>query len=541
MAGTMNAKRLASLLVLPLAVGCAADPFEGETVKSEDGKADASSVALFVDFEFSGSLLASSSYGGKRLVEDQLLYTMGQLNGDRSVARLDKAEIWNLQNTQVDGKTQITYQARIPVAWGDKENVPTTYSLKLPADQTPSGLEAFATKYGHDCVDWGAHDVDSGSMWYYFRPKASRCSLAAEDIVVAEATVTVSDRNTTGKFPEYDKVWEDDALNVLAVFGKYEDGATTASDAGISAYNKFAQLIKGDLRNSELTTIPAEVPSAPGVAVPDLEFNAVLPDGKTVRVNALLVDNIRTADAAFRARYEALSTRADLILYNGHAGLGSNVRALAQRGKWTPGQYVIVFVNGCDTYAYIDNALFNAHAAINPDDPSGTKHTDIVVNAMPSFFSSMAGATMAMVRGLMKYDDPQTYEQIFRSIDRSQVVLVTGEDDNVYVPGAGGGEEPPPAWAGLTGNGSLSRAQEQRFETPVLAAGKYVFEMSGSGDADLYVRIGSAPTQSSFDCRPYKTGSNETCSVELTAPTSLHIMVRGFSSSSSFELTGRKE
>jgi len=38
------------------------------------------------------------------------------------------------------------------------------------------------------------------------------------------------------------------------------------------------------------------------------------------------------------------------------------------------------------------------------------------------------------------------------------------------------------------------------------------FVMSGgTGDADLYVKFGSAPTDSSFDCRPSKSGNAETC------------------------------
>ena len=32
----------------------------------------------------------------------------------------------------------------------------------------------------------------------------------------------------------------------------------------------------------------------------------------------------------------------------------------------------------------------------------------------------------------------------------------------------------------------------------------------GSGDADLYVRYGSQPTTSSYTCRPYLNGNNET-------------------------------
>jgi hypothetical protein len=38
------------------------------------------------------------------------------------------------------------------------------------------------------------------------------------------------------------------------------------------------------------------------------------------------------------------------------------------------------------------------------------------------------------------------------------------------------------------------------------------FTMSGgSGDADLYVTYGTQSTTSSYDCRPYKNGNNETC------------------------------
>ena len=102
----------------------------------------------------------------------------------------------------------------------------------------------------------------------------------------------------------------------------------------------------------------------------------------------------------------------------------------------------------------------------------------------------------------------------------------------------GGGEEPPPAWDGLDESGTVARDQEVRFATPELPAGTYRFEMTGTADADLYVRRGSAPTTTTFDCRPYATGSSETCSVSLSAPGIVHVMVRGYAASSTFELTG---
>ena len=525
-----------ALFIAALVPACveAEETYDGEITKDEDGKADSSAAALFVDFEFDGEMLADSVWNDKQAIQDQLLYTIGQLNGANSVGRLDRLTLTNIQKTSVNGRTRLTYHAKMPVAWGNKANVPSTFTLKLPKDTSYSALDSFTTKYKEDCVDWGAHDVTSGSMWYYFRPSQSGCTIAATDIIAPVASVSPSPINTTGKFPEYNKVWEDNRFEVMAVFGKYEDGATTSSDAGISAYNSFVSMMKSEL--SGATTVPATVPSSPGVNTPDVEFTKTLANGKTVHVVALLVDNIRAGSAAFNTRYETLSTRADLIAYNGHAALGANVQWLANHGKWTRGQYNIMFMNGCDTFAYVDDALFRAHAAINPDDSNGTKYQDIVLNGMPSYFANMAGASMALFRGLMQADAPKTYEQIFANVSSSQVVLVTGESDNAFTPGGGGN---PTTWEGLTASGTVKKSIEKRWSTPTVAAGTYAFEMTGSNDADLYVRIGTAPTTGRYDCRPYKNGSNETCEVTLAQPAVIHVMVRGYATTSDYELTGR--
>jgi hypothetical protein len=358
-------------------------------------------------------------------------------------------------------------------------------------------------------------------------------------VVKTTASATLSPNNTTGMFPEYNKVWEDGSLNVVAIFGKYEDGATS-SDAGIDGYNAFVASMKTELSRYTVVSTPATVPTSPGVSATDIEWNATLPNGKKIKVNALLTDNVRTAlgTTAFRTRYENLSTRADFIVYNGHAGLGANVRALARAGKWVTGQYLIMFENGCDTYAYVDGSILTAHAAVNSDDPAGTKYVDVINNGMPAFFSSMPGATMAMFRGLANADAPKTYEQIFANVDRSQVVMVTGEQDNVFTPGGGG---QPEAWAGLRGSGTLAKNAVQKFSTPTLDAGTYSFEMTGTSDADLYVRVGSEPTTATYDCRPYKSGSNETCEVRLPSPAKIFVNVRGYATTSStFDLVGRK-
>jgi len=533
---------LSMLSVLAL-VGCAADS-SGETAGHDSDFS--SNQATLLDFEFDAELVSDHVWNDKQTIQDQLLYTIGHLNHDKSVGRLDTVELTNIQKTPLDGgKTKVSYHAKLPVAWASKTNLPSTYAFKLPKDLSMAGQQQFTERHKHSCVDWGAHDVDTGSMWYYYRPLRSGCAIADDEVVSLTAQVTRAAENTTGKYPEYHKIWEDDRLEVISIFGKYEDAATSG-DAGISAFNSFVASMKRDLgRFSELRTVPESVPESPGVATPDVTFEAKLPDGKTVKVTALLVDNISSAPASFNARYEALSPTADLIAYNGHAGLGQNVRALARKGRFVTGKYQVFFMNGCDTFAYVDGSLAQTRAALNPDDPTGTKYMEFVTNAMPSFFSSMAAASTAIVKGMLEFQAPKTYDKIFEGIDRAEVVLVTGEEDNVFQPGmpigsgGGGGGGGGGDFRPFEESGTVARGEEKAYAYDV-PAGTYAITLSGDNDADLYVKKNEAPALRSYDCRPYKNGSAESCTVTFQEPGKLHVTVRGYAASSGFKVAGAR-
>jgi serine protease len=54
----------------------------------------------------------------------------------------------------------------------------------------------------------------------------------------------------------------------------------------------------------------------------------------------------------------------------------------------------------------------------------------------------------------------------------------------------------------------------------------------GTGDGDLYVRRGSEPTTATYDCRPYKTGNNESCSFNNPTADTWHISVYGYTAAS---------
>ncbi|MDW6094772.1 M4 family metallopeptidase [Vibrio rhizosphaerae] len=61
----------------------------------------------------------------------------------------------------------------------------------------------------------------------------------------------------------------------------------------------------------------------------------------------------------------------------------------------------------------------------------------------------------------------------------------------------------------------------------------------GTGDADLYVRAGSRPQSNAYDCRPYKTGNNESCTINTRSGTTYHVMLNAYKAYSGVTLSLR--
>jgi serine protease len=76
-----------------------------------------------------------------------------------------------------------------------------------------------------------------------------------------------------------------------------------------------------------------------------------------------------------------------------------------------------------------------------------------------------------------------------------------------------------------------------QISVPVNATDLEVAIHGGSGDADLYVRSALSPTTSSYDCRPYQSGNNESCSFDSPTTGIYHIMLQAYTSFSDVNLT----
>ncbi len=93
--------------------------------------------------------------------------------------------------------------------------------------------------------------------------------------------------------------------------------------------------------------------------------------------------------------------------------------------------------------------------------------------------------------------------------------------------GGGGGN---PGNAGTLTNLAATTGNWTR-NTITVPAGTVSLTVSisgGTGDADLYVRSGTAPTTSSYNCRPYKNGNTESCVISNPAAGVWHVGVRAY-------------
>lgn len=166
----------------------------------------------------------------------------------------------------------------------------------------------------------------------------------------------------------------------------------------------------------------------------------------------------------------------------------------------------------------------------------------------------MAAPHVAGVAALIKQAKPSAtpdeIESILKSTTRSFPATCTscgtGIVDAAAAVAAASGTTPPPPTGNVLEDGQAltglsGSASSQTFYTMEVPTGatNVTFTMSGgTGDADLYVRAGSAPTTSTYDCRPYKGGNNEVCSIDNPTAGTYHVMLNGYSAYSGVSLVG---
>lgn len=85
-------------------------------------------------------------------------------------------------------------------------------------------------------------------------------------------------------------------------------------------------------------------------------------------------------------------------------------------------------------------------------------------------------------------------------------------------------------------SGATGSERAYYIDVPAGASNLVIATSGGSGDVDLYTRLGAPPTTSAYDCRPYTNGNSESCSVAAPAAGRYHVMLQGYAAYSGVTL-----
>ena len=114
-------------------------------------------------------------------------------------------------------------------------------------------------------------------------------------------------------------------------------------------------------------------------------------------------------------------------------------------------------------------------------------------------------------------------------------------------PGQGGGSGggTPPSGNVLQNNvavtglsGATNNDKNYTMAVPAGASNLKFVLSGGTGDADLYVKFGSAPTTASYDCRSWASGNNETCNITNAQAGTYYVLVHAYATYSGASLKG---
>jgi hypothetical protein len=393
-------------------------PYDSVTQKVIDGIIDDGLILVKPDV---------SDY--EPLIRQQLMYTLGQLNWNDAAPKLSwfKVEVGELESVDEEtGLVPVHYKAQGHIAWSRKEEMPSEQEMILPARGDESGLKAFVKRYFHACTN--DPEAERRGYFYFFYPSLKSCPMShASDhelerekgwVVRFPMHFEENHTNTRDKYPEYDKLWEDHKLSVTAIFGKVKPEGG-AEDEGVRAYNTFYAMLvnrfgqprvaeEGDRRALRLTW----------------RFG-----NDALEVHLRLVKVLANVGQSFINWYQQRTQDSDVIIYSGHAGLGDNIDVLIKNAVFKPRKYQIFFVNGCDTFTYVNEELFSAHGAATPHAPV-SKYLDIITNSVSVYFARMGDGAFSLVDELVKKKN--TYHEILRRMDSRQRAIVDGEEDNTW-------------------------------------------------------------------------------------------------------------
>lgn len=353
-----------------------------------------------IEVEYSFDVVLVSDSLDHTVIEQQirnwLLFVQGQLGNefDNSILLNDARIDFSTSNND----HQVVAHVR---AIGAAKKI-ANLAMILPRNISPAGMRSFQQTYS-SCSSYSGAEY-----WYYYKPKNCVRGSDTKNVSRVNLTMRKTAANSSGKSPEYNKIWEDNKLELTYLSG---------NESELNGSNQLLSLTSKKF--------------GPGVMLRHLRFQGgelfvkeFYKHNKTVKINYFSIDeHIRWLGADFEDLLASVGADSDVIAYNGHAGLGENINYILNTIRLKPNRYYLFWLHACHPYAYLDQSIFNYVEKINPG-ARWSKHLDLMSNIRIGFFSFGSDGAV-LVDQLW---NRRSYAQLLPTLTWDAAVV--GEEDN---------------------------------------------------------------------------------------------------------------
>jgi len=304
---------------------------------------------------------------------------------------------------------------------------------------------------GHNyCTD--EHYNTEIDFWYFWDPDKNGCPLNDNNTDVLRFTGTLNRlSNTRWTYPEYDQLYKRDnnkkELNISVFVGLMNEDLDFSlpdrKDEAYKAYNQIQREVRAlgyklsenkknfsyDIQNEQFQD------GINNMKVYSKELKTKLGTPLKVNIRILITDtSITSPDETFHHYYVNSLQTADIMVYDGHSGLGGNLDLMSLPDvDWNLSKYQLFYFNGCSSYPYFNGSYFSAK--------NGTKKLDIITSGLPTYSNTAGSNVMAFLNNFLK-GKINTYQSILGDIELSNQVNgeetyltgVNGDEDNIFSP-----------------------------------------------------------------------------------------------------------
>lgn len=305
--------------------------------------------------------------------------------------------------------------------------------LRLPLD--PYSLYALGVVRGKNrCTD--EHYDSEGDFFYFWDPDKEGCPLRgnSEDVLRIEGKLKQLP-NTLSTYPEYDRLYLADELNISVFLGYIDDDPKISRNKD-HGHRTFRELKKKLISQGYLVVEEKNFKTINYLVRLEKDLRNQLGVKQTVKVSLLLSDSsVGITDQTFVRSFSEALMNSQIVAYDGHSGLGGNLDFGRFGINQLPSFYQIYFFNGCSSYPYFNSIFFDQK-------PAGKKNLEIITAGLPTLTST---STSNMLSFLAPFIGGKiySYQTILRSLERSNneegtyLMGVNGDEDNLFKPKEG--------------------------------------------------------------------------------------------------------